>query len=107
VPVGVGATPTASQSAADGGASAHLLAVAAEQNGQKEKKIKLAQILFPAVRIFQRRERVGFERIAPWFYLSKAKVGNSIQREAGQKKEFSGWKIQDSKGKQQQLERPR
>jgi hypothetical protein len=70
--VPVGATPTASQSAADGGASSHLLAVAAEQNGQKKKKKKerkLAQILFPALRIFQRRERAAFERFAPWFFL--------------------------------------
>jgi len=44
--VPVGATPTASQSAADGGASSHLLAVAAKQNGQKREEKKIGAKFF-------------------------------------------------------------
>lgn len=82
--VPVGATPTASQSAADGGASSHLLAVAAEQNGQKKEKGK--KIGANSLSGSPNFSTQGESRVRAFcsLVLSNAKVRNSIK--AGQKR---------------------
>ena len=96
----VGATPTASQEAADGGASSRRRRRWAKWGKKKGyPKRKCDANSTSARRIFQRRQPVAFEHFAPG---SMAKVGNSIQD--GRKRIR---RLEDSKGKQQQSVRPR
>jgi hypothetical protein len=90
--VPVGATPTASQSAADGGASSHLSPGGRTKWQQKKKnqfcntaRVSLSSVLLPGSSIYGQSQQLYSQR----------------QR----KKEFG--RLGDSKGKQQQLVHPR
>jgi len=98
--VPVGATPTASQGAADGGASSHLLSPWSKM-AKKDKGKKIGANSLSGSPNFSTQ---GESRVRAFcsLVLSNAKVRNSIK--AGQKRIR---RLEDSKGKQQQLVRPR